>query len=149
MRRALSSAFAVLLCIAVTAQERNFWTGVSESRITKDLFANRFKPAAYKIFQLDEPAMTAALRSVPSEKNVSAAASDFIITIPNENGQLERFRVVEAPVMHPLLAAKYPGINSYAGQGIDDPSATIRFDVSPAGFHGMILSSTRKTIYID
>lgn len=149
MRKALSTALAVLLCIAVTAQEGNFWTGVSESRIAKDLFANRFKPSAYKIFQLNETALSAALRAVPSEKNVSAVNSDFIITIPNENGQLERFRVVSAPVMHPDLAAKYPGINSYAGQGIDDPSSTIRFDVSPRGFHGMILSATRKTIYID
>ncbi|HYF30907.1 MAG TPA: zinc-dependent metalloprotease family protein [Chitinophagaceae bacterium] len=149
MRRTLSTALAVLLCIAVAAQDGNFWTQVNESRINKDLFANRFKPAAYKIFQLNEAALSNALRSVPSEKNVAAAASDFILHIPNENGQLERFRVVAAPVMHPDLAAKYPGINSYAGQGIDDPTSTIRFDVSPRGFHGMVLSTSRKTIYID
>ena len=70
MRKALSSALAVLLCIAVAAQEGNFWTGVSEARITKDLFANRFKPAAYKIFQLNETALSAALRTVPFRVDV-------------------------------------------------------------------------------
>ncbi len=149
MRKTLSTLVAILCCIVATAQDMNFWVPVTESRISKDLFANRFKPNAYKLFQLNEAALSTALRSVPSEKNVSAAASGFILSIPNENGQMERYRVVEAPVMHPDLAAKYPGINSYAGKGIDDPTSTIRFDVSPRGFHGMILSTTRKTIYID
>src|SRR5215213_1689455 len=149
MRRTLSTLVVLLLCIAVTAQERNFWTEVLESRVNKDLFANRFKPAAYKLFQLNEADLNVVLRSVPSEKNVSASASDFVLSIPNEQGQLERYRVVEAPVMHPDLAAKYPGIRSFAGQGIEEPTSTIRFDVSPQGFHGMILSTSRKTIYID
>lgn len=149
MRKTLSTVLAVLLCIAVTAQDGSLWTEVSESRISKDLFANRFKPSAYKIFQLNEASLSNALRSAPSERNVSAATSPFIVKVPNENGQLESFRVVEAPVMHPDLAAKYPGIMSYAGTGIDDPTSTIRFDVSPRGFHGMILSASRKTIYID
>jgi hypothetical protein len=149
MRRTLSTFVVLLFCFTVTAQERNFWTEVLESRVNKDLFANRFKPAAYKLFQLNEADLNSVLRSVPSEKNVSASASDFVLSIPNEQGQFERYRVVEAPVMHPDLAAKYPGIRSFAGQGIDEPTSTIRFDVSPQGFHGMILSTSRKTIYID
>ncbi|MGB8192419.1 MAG: reprolysin-like metallopeptidase [Chitinophagaceae bacterium] len=149
MRKTLSLLLGVLLFFAATAQQRNFWTEVSEARVTKDLFANRFRPAAYKLFQLKEADLASALRTTPSEKNVSVIASDFILSIPNEEGKIERFRVVDAPVMHPALAAKYPGINSYAGQGIDDPTATIRFDFSPRGFHGMIFSTTRKTVYID
>jgi hypothetical protein len=149
MRKTLSTTLAVLLFIIASAQERNFWTQVSESRITKDLFANRFKPAAYRIFQLREADLAAALRSAPSEKTVAAPASPFILSLPNEDGQIERFRVVEAPVMHPDLAAKYPGIYSYAGQGIDDPAATVRFDFSPQGFHAMVLSTNKKTVYID
>lgn len=149
MRKTLSTLVVLLFCLAVTAQEQNFWSEVMEARVSRDLFANRFKPAAYKLFQLNEAELTNALRSVPSEKNVSAAASGFILSIPNETGQLERYRVVEAPVMHADLAAKYPGIRSYAGQGIDEPTSTIRFDISSGGFHGMILSTSRKTIYID
>ncbi|HEU4632878.1 MAG TPA: zinc-dependent metalloprotease family protein, partial [Flavisolibacter sp.] len=61
----------------------------------------------------------------------------------------ERYTVVEAPVMHPDLAAKYPDIKSYAGKGLDDPASTIRFDISPLGFHAIILSSAKPTVYID
>jgi hypothetical protein len=148
MRKTLSLVLGALLWIAASAQE-NFWSPVSESRISKDLFANRFKPAAYKLFQLNESALATALKTVPSERSIGASFSPFVLSIPNEFGQMERYRVVEAPVMHPALAARYPGITSYAGQGVDDPSATIRFDVSPRGFHGMVLSNTRQTLYID
>lgn len=149
MKKTLSTALAVLLIIVAHAQQSSFWTQVSEARITKDLFANRFKPSAYRIFQLREAELATALRSVPSEKTVAAPASGFILALPNEDGQMQKFRVVEAPVMHPMLAAKYPGIYSYAGQGIDDPTATVRFDYSPQGFHAMVLSTTKSTLYID
>ena len=150
MRRLLLiCALIVCAVIMVSAQQPNFWSPVNESTISKDLFANRFKPEAYKIFQLNDLSFRTEMQNAPSEKIQRVSRSSFIISIPDADGKIERFRVVEAPVMDPQLAAKYPGINSYAGEGIDNPFSTIRFDISPAGFHGMILSLNRPTIYID
>jgi subtilisin-like proprotein convertase family protein len=39
--------------------------------------------------------------------------------------------------MHPDLAAKYPEIQAYVGQGIEDPSVSIRFSTTIFGLHVM------------
>lgn len=142
--------FVAVVFFSSAAWSQNGWKEVSEASIQKNLFAGgRYKPDAYRIFQLDENAMGADLKRAPARSAVPASVSSFILTIPNSDGKPERFRAVESAVMEPALAAKYPQIKTYIGQGIDDPSATIHFDFSPRGFHAMILSVTRKTMYID
>jgi hypothetical protein len=139
---------SILLCNHLYAQQ-NPWRQVNESSVNKNLFANRFKPTSYQLFQLDAASLQSRMQLAPSERNISSSISDFIISIPTADGITERFRVVEAPVMDPALAAKFPEIKSYAGTGIDHAGSIIRFDISPQGFHGMILSADRTTIYID
>src|SRR5687768_12408801 len=131
MRKILFSLLAVCSFHIASAQQGNFWISVNESTIAKNLFANRYKPSAYKLFHLKELEMVGNLRLVPSEKNVAARSSSFVLSIPTADGQIEQFKVVEAPVMEVKLAANYPGIKSYAGQGIQNPTSTIRFDISP------------------
>ena len=50
--------------------------------------------------------------------------------------------------MDPKLAAKFREIKTYSGRGIDDPTTKIYLDLTPKGFHGMILSAA-GTIFID
>ena len=149
MRKILLLVVAFLTIKTANAQERNFWKQIKETSVKKDLFLNKYKPQAYKIFQLSEEMFRIDLVRTPLQKHISAFDSDFILSIPNAEGKIERYKLVEAPVMDPALAEKYPNIKSYAGQGIDDPTSTIRCDYSPRGFHAMILSTSRKTMYID
>jgi hypothetical protein len=89
------------------------------------------------------------LQEIPFRKVLDRAPREFtregverieILTVPMPDGTTQRFRIWESPVLHPELAARFPEIRTYSGQGIDDPSAVGRFDWTPQGFHGQILS---------
>jgi hypothetical protein len=149
MRKLLTGFVLLMLLTSVQAQQKNFWATVNKATLTQDVFANRERPKAFQVFSLNENQMGAALRQVPSEKNVRAQQSAFVLSIPDAEGNLRQFRVVDAPVMEPGLAAKYPGIGSYAGVAVDDPTTTIRFSMGNDGFHGMILTADHQTAYIN
>ena len=65
-----------------------------------------------------------------------------------EEGKYLRFAVEEVAIMHPDLAAKYPEIKTYRGHGLDDPSARLALDFTPAGMHAQIRNGN-GAIYID
>ncbi|RYY53587.1 MAG: T9SS type A sorting domain-containing protein [Chitinophagaceae bacterium] len=140
---------ALMAGYSTSAQLTSPWTRVQESAASQDLFTGRTRPAAYQLYRLEESGFRNRMAGAPSEKTTSVSRSGFTVSFPYTDGRIEEFRVVDAPVMNPVLAAKFPGINSYSGRSIKDPSVTIRFDVTPQGVHGMILSPDNETVYID
>ncbi len=70
---------------------------------------------------------------------VAAAPVEISLPMPRK-GKFERFKISEVRIMEPALAARYPDIKTYRGVGIDDPSATVALDMTPAGFHAQIMS---------
>jgi Metallo-peptidase family M12B Reprolysin-like/Secretion system C-terminal sorting domain/Fibronectin type III domain len=85
------------------------------------------------------------LASAPAE----GSGSTLTITLPLPDGRTERFAITTTAVMAPALATRFPSIQTYAGVGLDDATATVRLDLTPAGFHAQILSGTTGTVYID
>jgi hypothetical protein len=100
------------------------------------------RPSSYRAFTLDKSGLLAGLKAAPKTGLRSAAAAgSTTLTLPAPQGGFQRFAVYEAPIMEPKLAALHPDIKTYAGRGIDDPTATIRADTSDAlGFHASVRS---------
>ena len=130
---------------AIGAEPTVFWVDGSEPTSTDE---RRIVPASYRNVRIDLGMFRLELATVPHENNVPLHESEYKIAIPLPDGTDQEFRIVEAPVMAPELAAKFPSIKTYTGQGIDDPTATLRFDVTPRGFHGAVISEG-DSYYID
>ena len=101
---------------------------------------------AFAIVRLNKAAFDRAVRLAP--KDGSGRESNVILALPIPGRTLSRFRVTESPMLAPELAAAFPDIRTYRGQGIDDPSATVRFGWTEKGFHALLLTSSGE-IYID
>jgi hypothetical protein len=131
------------------AQHKNFWSKTSSQPSQSQVIQARISPSQNEVFGLDVAALKTELAKAPVREK-SGGATNLVIMFPTPEGVFERFKVMEAPVLHPDLGAKYPGIKSYAGQGIDDPTSTIRFSVSDqTGLHGMVSSGKKSLYYID
>lgn len=115
------------------------WREIPESSIRPVGTPFNFPPLR-RTYALDYDGMKMALLSAPLERTSQARSSPLLIMMPTPEGTFVRFAVVESPVMAPELAAQFPDIRTFSGQGLDDPAATIRLDVGPAGFHAMVLS---------
>lgn len=151
MRNFTLFLISLLVFSSVFGQNQRFWTPITESGLGYDVFAagNARRPDNFKLFRLQESAFKQFVAQAPLEANQRVNQSDYFVEFPVSSGEIKRFRIVNAPVMAPELAARYPGIYSFAGQGVDNPDYNIRFDVSMHGVHATILNGHNEAIYVD
>jgi len=139
-----------LFSVNATAQgNESLWTKVSseKAKSNKQVF-RKSQPNKANFFQLDLNGLKQVLQNAPKRGQFSGK-SNTIVSFPNSNGVLGSFRIMEASIMHSTLEGKFPNINTYVGQGIDNPSEIIRFSVTSQGLHTMTLSTKQGTEYID
>jgi subtilisin-like proprotein convertase family protein len=103
---------------------------------TPAIQARSFRPVA-----IDTATVLTELSAVPSEPAYLSGADGVEFVLPAPDGTAQRFEVVDAPVMAPELAARFPDIRTFQGRGLDDPTALLRMDVTPLGFHAQVISS--------
>ena len=101
-----------------------------------------------KLFNLNLLSLKTNLNNVPARR-ANAKDSNIILSIPNADGVLERFSIYENPTMDPALAARFPEIKSYIGIGIDNPTLTAYFSMSPLGFKSMVIGADRSAVFIE
>jgi reprolysin-like metallo-peptidase family M12B len=127
--------------------EDNIWQYVEEDSITSSA-VRAIIPQAYRTARLNQDRLKRLLARAPIEFTEQAKQNSELVLLPMPDGTFARFTIEESPIMEMELAAQFPEIKTYRGQGIDDPTATTRFDWTPTGFHAIVLSSSGTT-YID
>ena len=151
MNKTLFSLQVLLLTVftSLFSQVNNPWVPITESVLQDKKLNRQIIPLRYKTFKLDIGQMKSILREAPLWQTEEAEKKEVLLTLPMPDGQTQEFQIMEAPVMHPDLARKFPAIKSYAGYGLDDPTAYVRFDLTEQGFHAMVLTAETSTVFID
>ncbi|XSG77445.1 reprolysin-like metallopeptidase [Herpetosiphon llansteffanensis] len=145
---ALLSSFAAATLVTPTAASSDgFWQDVQESRLVQK-GARQIVPTIYRTVGLDLDGLSQYLAKAPLEQDQAVVNSLYTLQLPMPDGKFEQFRIVESPIMQPELAAKFPEIRTYLIVGVDTPNLSGRLDLTPAGFHGLILGDQGR-IFID
>ncbi|MDP3557153.1 MAG: M12 family metallo-peptidase [Bacteroidota bacterium] len=134
-------SISLLFSASINAQSNNdkFWSPISESAI-KQTGKRQIVPNKYLAFQLNANELKIQLSTAPHENNVRINESTCIVSLPLPNGTIQKFKVVESPIMEQGLAAQFPNIKTYSVKGIDDVYANGKLDWNEFGFHGMVRS---------
>ncbi len=104
--------------------------------------------SSHGVLRLNKDALAQQLARAPMEGSGDLRKSPALLSLPMPDGSFQRFHIEESPIMEPSLAARLPAVKTYRGRGIDDATATTRFDWTPQGLHALVLSS-RDSIYIE
>jgi subtilisin-like proprotein convertase family protein len=125
----------------------SIWKAVPKEKATiLEKLERTSHPMVYDVYQLDLARLKSRLQQAPSRE--SMAQSNVTAQFPDLKGNLKTYRIYEASVMERDLAARYPEIQSYIGQSLEDPSETCRISTTLFGLHVMTFTAGGTT-YID
>jgi hypothetical protein len=124
------------------------WKEADEEPLLAARLKRRIVTQKYRVLRLNHEALKQLLSRAPMEFTPAARQSKVEMSLPTPDGAFTRFRIVESPIMSEELAAQYPEIKTYRGQGLDDPTATMRFEITSQGFSAMTISE-QGTLFVD
>ena len=142
----LSVALLAMTSFAFAQQKDSFWAKSTRSNAAQ--LESRIQLPQNNLYDLNVEGLKASLAQSPA-RTATLKNSSVVITLPNAEGITERFSVYENSIMDPALAARYPEIKSYIGIGIDNPTSTAYFSVSPLGFKSMVLNADKPAVFIE
>ena len=156
--RVVIAFLAATLCLAPqlasvahaqTASADRFWQRIDKIPAAPANALVGIRPTKFKAFTLDAGSLRSTLAQAPREFTARPPGEAGLqITLPKPDGTFARFQIEEVALMEPALAAKFPGIKTYRGRGIEDPMASLQLDVNPETFHAQVLSPS-GIYYVD
>ncbi|BAP31566.1 uncharacterized protein CHSO_2529 [Chryseobacterium sp. StRB126] len=147
MKRQLTLLGMLLITGVSFAQTDRLWSQ-EFSKTSSETFENKLGIRNPRLFSLNINGLKNALAKAP-KRLAAGEKSEVIISFPNSDGRMENFKVKENSNFTPELAAKYPDIKSYVGQGLEDPNSTVYFSVSPLGLSSMEIYGDKSAVFIE
>ena len=140
--------FSIVLTNLGFSQTERAWSNYKGNDVKVAISAQRESfPQEFQLMELDLSALRQVLFTASDRFAENRASA--VISLPNAEGKLERFRVYEASNFAPDLQAQFPEIRSYVGQGIDDKYARLRLSINPRGINTMVSRADKPSEYME
>lgn len=140
--------FSLVLTNIGFSQTERAWSNYKGQAVEVAISAQRESfPQEFQLMELDLSVLRQVLFTASdrfAENRTSA-----VISLPNAEGKLERYRVYEASNFASDLQAQFPEIRSYVGQGIDDKYARLRLSINPRGINTMVSRADKPSEYME
>lgn len=128
--------------------EHQLWRPIGQAALGMPVETRRIASGRYHTSRLDHRKLLDLLAQVPLEQTDDAQKIEVVMELPWPDGSFKRFAIEESPIMEPELASQFSDLKTYRGHGLDDVTASVRFDWTPSGLHAMVLSG-EGTVFID
>jgi len=131
-------SLSMFLCVFSVFAQHSYWEETKRADLIND--GNpQLNQKFYHTFRLNIDELKNQLVGAPLRSAISRQSTTTIY-LPNADGKLEQFRVVEAPVLSKELYQLYPKIKTYLGFSNENPGTRARFSITPLGLQTMISS---------
>lgn len=127
--------FLVSYCHAQKNNQYPSWKSASCATSEMDLAYQHLQN--YRVIEVD---LKDLLNQLRGQENP-------ILTLPTFDASPKKFQLTPSGVLPGVLSLKYPGLYSFVGVGIDDPTLTICLDITPNGYHAVIQEGGERTFF--
>lgn len=136
MKRNLFYLVALVMVSSLVFGQKSNWQKITSAELDRATSVSGLNKDHYETYQLNLENFKQQLSATVLRG--SGNASTTVLAFPNESGKLEEFRVYEAPLLSPEMAAQFPNIKTYVGFSTDNSGTRVRFSVTPQGVQSMI-----------
>lgn len=151
LRMAVGTVFVAAFSLNLSAQGGQKITDAFTAHPgnTTSVSGNQLIRASHFLtYSINTAELANRLQNVPY-REVTSSAEETLLTIPHPNGTSHVYRVRKNQTLHPELAALFPEIQTFDIYGVSHPEEHGKIDVTPQGFHAMIMSPNNSTVFID
>jgi len=149
MLRGVLSLSMILAFFAISASAQQLiWTENQEDRAniqTDRAVLRPSYPTDFRLYNLNIEPLRDQLFSIADR----AGGQSTVISIPNADGQMERFEVYEDSNFDTALQARFPEIRAFSGRGLTDRFSTLKLSISPQGIQTVVFRSDADNEFIE
>jgi len=143
----LSFVLFQTLALGQEIKQIDFQTQRTTTAAIQELGELQIKAIEYTLFEMDIETLRDELLGVAKTTDPTSGFTGQI-EIPHPDGETYLYNVKLNTTMSEGLQETFPQIRSYDAYGVDLP-AKAKIDITPKGFHAMIMQAGESTIFID